>query len=115
MNQVNAADLATSLTTDDVLIDVREPDEFVQAHVPGAQLVPAEPHRRLARRAAPGEAGLRRVRQRQPQPHRGRPAHRERLRRRQRRGRHPRVDPLGLSDGVPACAEPRPATGIGES
>ena len=40
MNQVNAAELATSLTTDDVLIDVREPDEFVQAHVPGAQLVP---------------------------------------------------------------------------
>ena len=40
MKQVNAADLTTSLTTDDILIDVREPDEFVQAHVPGARLVP---------------------------------------------------------------------------
>ena len=40
MNQVSAADLATSLTTTDVLIDVREADEFAQAHVPGARLVP---------------------------------------------------------------------------
>lgn len=40
MDEIDAAALASSLTGDDLLIDVREPGEFSQAHVPGARLLP---------------------------------------------------------------------------
>jgi rhodanese-related sulfurtransferase len=37
---VSVADLATALPEGAALIDVREPDEYGTAHVPGAQLIP---------------------------------------------------------------------------
>lgn len=38
--EVDVEGLAAALETGVPLIDVREPDEFAQGHVPGAQLVP---------------------------------------------------------------------------
>ena len=39
---IGVAELGTALRVGGVLIDVREPDEYVQAHVGGARLVPLQ-------------------------------------------------------------------------
>lgn len=40
IQQVTVDDLAAALAAGGRLVDVREPDEFVEARVPGAELVP---------------------------------------------------------------------------
>ena len=40
MREVDLATFATAHAEDAVVIDVREPNEYVAGHVPGAQLVP---------------------------------------------------------------------------
>lgn len=40
MEEITVAQLADELQAGALLFDVREPDEYVEAHVPGAQLVP---------------------------------------------------------------------------
>jgi rhodanese-related sulfurtransferase/transcriptional regulator with XRE-family HTH domain len=40
MKSISPAELQSLLTTDVDIVDVREPDEWVQGHVPGARLVP---------------------------------------------------------------------------
>jgi rhodanese-related sulfurtransferase len=40
MEEITVAQLADELQTGALLFDVREPDEYVEAHVPGAQLIP---------------------------------------------------------------------------
>ncbi len=39
---IGVAELGTALRVGGILIDVREPDEYVQAHVGGARLVPLQ-------------------------------------------------------------------------
>ena len=49
MPEISVDDLAARLETGAVLIDVREPDEYVDGHVPSARLIPlAEVPERLA-------------------------------------------------------------------
>lgn len=40
MNQINVTQLDDALRRGAILVDVREPIEFAQAHVPGALLIP---------------------------------------------------------------------------
>ena len=40
MENIDTTTLANNLTTNPVIIDVREEDEFAAAHIPGAQNIP---------------------------------------------------------------------------
>ncbi len=60
--EIDVAELALVRETGATLIDVREPDEYSQAHVPGAILDPSRDRARRARRGPDRGHGLRDLR-----------------------------------------------------
>ena len=110
--EIDVAELARLRADGAPLIDVREPDEYTDAHVPGATLIPLATVPDEVDAGAVRRHGVRHLRQGRSQPPGRRvlpgPGHR----RRERRGRHDRLDrrgPAGLDGDGAVTPAPAPS------